>query len=42
MLEKLYERKDTFMIFTKMAIEMEGLRSDPRYDDMLRRLNFAE
>jgi tetratricopeptide (TPR) repeat protein len=42
MLEKLYEEKNTFMVFTKMAIELEGLRSDPRYDDLIRRLNFPE
>lgn len=42
MLEKLYEERNTFMIFTKMAIELEGLRSDPRYDDLIRRLNFPE
>jgi serine/threonine protein kinase/Tfp pilus assembly protein PilF len=42
MLEKFYEEHNTFMIFTKMAIELEGLRSDPRYDDLIRRLNFPE
>jgi hypothetical protein len=42
MLEKLYEERNTFMIFTKMAIELEGLRSDPRYDDLVRRLNFPD
>ena len=42
MLEKLYEERNTYMIFTKMAIELEGMRSDPRFDDMLRRLNFDE
>jgi len=42
MLEKLYEDRNTYMIFVKMAIELEGLRSDPRYDDLIRRMNFPD
>jgi serine/threonine protein kinase/Tfp pilus assembly protein PilF len=42
MLERLYEEHNTYMIGTKMAIELEGLRSDPRYDDLIRRLNFPD
>ena len=41
-LERFYEEKNTYMVFTKMAVELEGLRSDPRYDDLIRKLNFPE
>jgi TolB-like protein/Tfp pilus assembly protein PilF len=41
-LEEMYEEHNTHMLFLKMAVELESLRSDPRYDDLMRRMNFPE
>ncbi len=41
-LEELYQERNTYMIFLKMAIELESLRPDPRYEDLLHRMNFSD
>lgn len=38
-LEKCYEERDTWMFWFKYIPEFDKIRSDPRFDDMLKRLN---
>jgi serine/threonine-protein kinase len=41
-LERLYETRNTYMIFIKMAIELEALRDEPRYKEIYRRMNYPD
>jgi TolB-like protein/DNA-binding winged helix-turn-helix (wHTH) protein len=42
-LEKAFEQRDYFdLLFLRCAITYESLRSDPRYKDLLRRMNFPD
>ena len=39
-LEKAYERRDPWMTLLKVFPRLDPLRSDPRFQDLLRRMNF--
>ena len=39
-LEKAYEQRDSSLIFLKVDPRLDPLRSDPRFQDLLRRMNF--
>ena len=39
-LEKAYEERDQGLLFLKVGPDLDPLRSDPRYQDLLRRMNF--
>jgi serine/threonine-protein kinase len=39
-LEKAYEERDPYMSFLKVEPPLDPLRSDPRFQDLLRRMNF--
>ena len=39
-LDKAYEERDVPLIVLKCGPELVSLRSDPRYQDLLRRMNF--
>jgi TolB-like protein/predicted Ser/Thr protein kinase len=41
-LEKAYQQRASELIFLKSDLEWENLRSDPRYDDLLRRIGFPQ
>jgi len=41
-LDKAYQERPSEMIFFRVSPEMDPLRSDPRYQDMLRRMNFPQ
>jgi hypothetical protein len=41
-LEKAYEKHDGRMFLLKVDPAMDPLRDDPRYDDLVRRMNFPE
>ena len=41
-LEKSYEARSTGMVVTKVQPFLDPLRSDPRFQDLLRRMNFPE
>lgn len=41
-LEKAYEERDHWLVFLKEVPEFDSLRSDPRFQDLLRRMNFPE
>ena len=42
LLEKAYEEHDVFLVWLKNHRNYDPLRSDPRFQDLLRRLNFPE
>jgi tetratricopeptide (TPR) repeat protein len=39
-LEKAYENRAEWMIYLSVDPRLDGLRSDPRFDDLLRRTGF--
>ena len=39
-LEKAYNQKDTWTVWTKVLVEWDGLRQEPRFNQLQRRLNF--
>jgi len=39
-LEVAYEDRDSFLVFARMAPQFDNLRSDSRFQDLLRRMNF--
>ena len=39
-LEKAYEERDPYMAFLNVRPELDPLRSDPRFQDLVRRMNF--
>jgi len=39
-LEEAYTNRDSFLVFTKLLPQYESLRSDPRFQDLLHRMNF--
>ena len=39
-LQAAYENRDTFLVFTRLLPQFDNLRSDPRFGDLLRRMNF--
>ncbi len=41
-LERAYEERDPLLIIVKEDPSMDPLRSDPRFDDLLRRIGFPE
>ncbi len=41
-LEKAYEERSFWLSFLKVAPSLDPLRSDPRFQDLLRRMNFPE
>ncbi len=41
-LERAYEERDPHLLIVKVDPRMDPLRSDPRFDDLLRRIGFPE
>ncbi len=41
-LERAYEERDPLLIRAKADSRMDPLRSDPRFQDLLRRIGFPE
>ena len=41
-LEKAYEERDDWFIGLKVSPMFDGLRSDPRFQDLLERMNFPD
>jgi hypothetical protein len=41
-LEKAYEAHDTFLPWLKVDPELDELRGDPRFDDLVRRIGIPE
>ena len=41
-LEKAYEAHDSELVFLRVFPQFEALRSDPRVQDILRRMNLPE
>ena len=41
-LEKAYEERDRWLVFLKVDASLDPLRSDPRFQDLLRRMNLPE
>jgi tetratricopeptide (TPR) repeat protein len=41
-LERLYEERDELLIYARVALELEGLRTDPRFGDLYMRAGLAE
>ncbi len=42
LLEKAYEDRDVFLVWLKVLWVYDPLREDPRFQSLLRRLNFRE
>lgn len=40
-LEKAYQDSNDWLVWVKVSPELDGLRSDPRYDDLLKRIGLA-
>lgn len=40
-LERAYEQRDATLVWSKVAPECDSLRSDPRFQDLLRRMNLS-
>ncbi len=41
-LERAYEERQPLLLLVKTGRNMDPLRSDPRFDDLLRRIGFPE
>ncbi len=41
-LERAYEEREPLLLFAKIDRRFDPLRSDPRFDDLLRRIGFPE
>lgn len=41
-LEKAYEEREPFMVYLGVDLQWDSLRDDPRFQDLLRRMNFPE
>ena len=39
-LEKAYQERSAWLVYMNMAPWLDNLRSDSRFDDLLRRMNF--
>lgn len=39
-LEKAYREKDPWLVWTKVLVEWDALRAEPRFNDLMRRMNF--
>lgn len=42
LLEKAYQERDLLLRFIGVAYEYDGLRNDPRFKDLLKRMNLPE
>jgi hypothetical protein len=40
LLEQLYEERNDWLVWLKVSPELKNLRSDPRFQDLLRRIGF--
>jgi hypothetical protein len=41
-LNKAYENRQSSLCFVKVEPQMDPLRSDPRYQELLRKMNFPQ
>ena len=41
-LERAYQDRNAWMVFLQVVPWLDPLRSDPRFQDLLRRMNFPE
>jgi hypothetical protein len=41
-LEKAYQQRDGFLVYVNLYPAFDSLRDDPRFQSLLRRLNFPE
>lgn len=42
LLEKSYQQRDYTIYAVKVGYEFDGLRADPRFQDLVRRMNFPQ